>query len=60
MWLLFVEQTYMKISRTYLIHLEGGGGVGGYRLIGRVISRTVNTVELGQNVVKRIEYFESL
>jgi len=50
----------MKISRTYLIHLEGGGGVGGYRLIGRVISRTVNTVELGQNVVKRIEYFESL
>jgi len=53
----------MKISRTCLIPLEeegGGGGVGGYRLIGRVISRTVNTVELGQNVVKRTEYFESL
>jgi hypothetical protein len=41
----------MKTSRTYLIRLEGGGG---YILIGRVISRTINTVELGQNVVKRI------
>jgi hypothetical protein len=51
----------MKTSRTYLIPLEGGGGgVGGYRLIGRVISRTVNIVELGQNVVKRTEYFEVL
>lgn len=55
----------MKISRTYLIPLkEGGGGggvgIGGYILIGRVISRTVSTVELGQNVLERTEYFESL
>jgi hypothetical protein len=51
----------MKTIRTYLVPLEEeGGGVGGYRLIGRVISRTVHTVELGQNFVKRTEYFELL
>jgi hypothetical protein len=37
-----------------------GGGVGGYRLIGRVLSRKLNTLELDQNVVKRTEYFVSL
>jgi hypothetical protein len=58
-WLLFVE--YVNIRRTYLLPLEEEAeGGGGYRLIGRVISRTLNTLELDHNVVKRAEYFVSL